>query len=146
MNPYSLQKCRLICTKIDRYSSFNPITSNWQEAPETKDNGWRTVVLFGVDCERSEAKGAPSTVIWKKNNHLKSLKMVVEKFFKDRNSSFFTLNSILTWTGPARPGPNALWRLISLWISKLGYWNFYKALNNSLKFSYQFLRQLPGKF
>ena len=48
------------------------------------------------DCKRSEAKGAPSTVIWEKNNHLKSLKMVVENFFKDRNSSFFILNSILT--------------------------------------------------
>ena len=38
-------------------------------------------ILYRHRCERSEAEGAPSTVTWEKNYALKSLILIVEKFY-----------------------------------------------------------------
>ena len=73
------------------------------------------------------------------NNRLKSLKIIVENFWKHRNSSFFMPNSFLTWTGPTRPGParpGRPWRSLTAYISET-IWarclKFFEALEQLFK-------------
>jgi len=84
------------------------------------------LTLIASEVKRSEA---PSTCngIWQQM--LKSLKIVVENFWKRRNSYFGVNNPFLMWTGPARPGParpdhDAVWRIISLPLFKRATWKF----------------------
>ena len=51
-----------------------------------------------------------------------------------KNVCFHLLNPFPTWTGPARPGPNALWTLISRKLSYLRKQIRDKKLVNDLKF------------
>ena len=61
---------------------------------------------FVPSCERREAKGAPSTVIWEKKQPPKIFKNGRRKFFQRQKFFIFhsELNSNVNRPGPALPG------------------------------------------
>ena len=118
-------------TGLRLYNRSNPIRVGVGEKPDHCDwnveNELHPVYyrkpIFVLECFiASEAKRRELLlhVYGISNNRLKSLKIIVENFWKHRNSSFFMPNSFLTWTGPTRPGParpGRPWRSLTAYIS-----------------------------